>query len=244
MRTQIERTSARIVGSTNARIDADWRPEQPSGVRAAVAASGGLEGTFGLPDPDDEHVLAAAVLTRAGVIVTENLKHFPPDRLPADLQVLPAAQFAYNTAAVDPALAARAVQEISNRSGTRGPRRTPPEILAELNARYGMRDATALSDPTCTEHLSPDGSDTRSDPSGRLSSRPGRRQKLGQVRRVVVDLVGPSAGERADSVAPGGRATGSPLSTGFRRSAGRDRRSRSPLHLQLGSVRRSYDSSG
>ena len=106
-----------------------------------------FEGTFGMPDPNDEHVVAAAVLSRAGVIVTENLKHFPPDRLPADLQVLPAAEFAHNTVAVDPALAARAVLEISNRSGNHGPRLTPPEVLAKLEVRYGMHQATTLLRP-------------------------------------------------------------------------------------------------
>jgi len=37
--------------------------------------------TLELPDPDDRHVLAAAIHGRAHVVLTFNLRHFPEDRL-------------------------------------------------------------------------------------------------------------------------------------------------------------------
>ena len=37
--------------------------------------------TVELPDPDDRHVVAAAIRTNAQYIVTDNLKHFPEDAL-------------------------------------------------------------------------------------------------------------------------------------------------------------------
>lgn len=103
-----------------------------------------LEGTFGLPDPDDEHVAAAAVTARAAVIVTANLKDFPPAALPAGLQVLPPAEFALTIVSADPAAAHRAVQAIANRSGRIGQQWTTEDVLELWATRYAMGAAVHL----------------------------------------------------------------------------------------------------
>ncbi|SIN67959.1 PIN domain-containing protein [Singulisphaera sp. GP187] len=46
-----------------------------------VAGFEGLIPSLALPDPNDRHVLAAAIQCGAGVIVTFNLKDFPPECL-------------------------------------------------------------------------------------------------------------------------------------------------------------------
>lgn len=56
-----------------------------------------MEGFYGLPDIADEHVVAAAEVGGADVIVTQNLKHFPAARVPSRVQVLAAKDFAANT---------------------------------------------------------------------------------------------------------------------------------------------------
>lgn len=103
-----------------------------------------LEGTFGLPDPDDEHVLAAAVIAGAGAIVTENLKDFPADRIPPGIQVLSAREFAKNTVALNPRLALAAVHEIASRSGRYGATLAVGEILETLRDRYGVIEAVDM----------------------------------------------------------------------------------------------------
>lgn len=103
-----------------------------------------LEGTFGLPDPDDEHVAAAAVRAQAGAIVTSNLKDFPADKLPAELQVLPPAEFALNTVSIDPLRSLRAVEAIAARSGHNGGKWTVDDVLDRLETRYGMTEAVDL----------------------------------------------------------------------------------------------------
>jgi PIN domain len=56
-----------------------------------------------LPDPNDRHVLAAAVRTHASVIVTKNLRDFPPSALePRGLVALHPDMFVMGLAAADP----------------------------------------------------------------------------------------------------------------------------------------------
>jgi len=104
-----------------------------------------LEGSYGLPDPDDEHVVSAAVVGGAGAIVTLNRKDFPAERIPAGIEVLAPAEFAYNTVLLDPVASLRAVEEISARSGTGGRlTRTVEEILNTLARRYAMDDSVGV----------------------------------------------------------------------------------------------------
>lgn len=108
---------------------------------AEVAGWEGLEGTYGLPDPDDEHLVAAAFVANAGAIVTHNVRDLPQSKMPGRLEVLPPHEFAANTVAVDPTRARAAISAIAGRSGRAGPRRTEEEILKILTERYGMSSA-------------------------------------------------------------------------------------------------------
>lgn len=103
-----------------------------------------LEGSYGLPDVDDEHVVAAAVTASADVIVTANLRDFPVALLPGELQAVPPMGFVATAVAVDPAGARRAVDAIADRSGRVGTRWSPAEVLQLLVDRYGMDEAVTL----------------------------------------------------------------------------------------------------
>lgn len=104
----------------------------------------GLEGTYGLPDPDDEHVLAAAVVGGAGSIVTENFRDFPASKIPAGIQIVSVKDFAYETVSMRPDLGLAAVQAMSNRSGRAHAEQSEEDILDTLNKIYGLDAATSL----------------------------------------------------------------------------------------------------
>lgn len=107
----------------------------------------GLEGTYGLPDPDDEHILAAAVVGGAGSIVTDNFKDFPKAKVPLGIQVISPQNFAYETVSLRPNLGLAAVEAMSARTGRKFPTQSPDQILAILDERYNMKETTDLIRP-------------------------------------------------------------------------------------------------
>ena len=104
-----------------------------------------LEGSYGLPDPDDEHVLAAATVGGAGAIVTDNLGDYPPTKIPNSIEVLSARAFAANTAEVNPEKAVQALRTIASRHVRT--RHTPHQLLELLATRYDMSDVADILTP-------------------------------------------------------------------------------------------------
>lgn len=109
---------------------------------ALVTGWEGLDGTYELPDPDDEHALAAAVVGNADVIVTDNLKHFPPAKIPSHINVIAGREFAENTADVNPEAAVRALIAISTRHKLTP--QSPRQVLELLVSRYSMNQLVAI----------------------------------------------------------------------------------------------------
>lgn len=100
-----------------------------------------LDGAFRLPDTNDEHVVASAVVGGAGAIITHNTRDFPTALMPSGIEVMAPSRFALTTVELDPTLAARAVRSMARRTGRHGPAQDPHDIVTMLEHRYGMHDA-------------------------------------------------------------------------------------------------------
>lgn len=95
---------------------------------------------FGLPDANDEHVLAGAFAAGAQVIVTDNDEDFPAELLPHGIAVVSPQVFARDTVSVNPARALTALEQMAQRRSE-----TPLAlILDQIEARYAMSEACAL----------------------------------------------------------------------------------------------------
>ena len=89
----------------------------------------GLIAGLVLPDPDDRHVLAAAIAGHADAIVTFNLKDFPADALDAhQIEAIHPDDFVLNQLELRPYEALAAVKKMRARLNR------PPQTAAELIA--------------------------------------------------------------------------------------------------------------
>lgn len=87
--------------------------------------------TLALPDPDDRHVLAAAVHSGAGSIVTFNLKDFPDSVLSQyEVEAVHPDAFIVGLWEASASLVLGAVRR--QRAGLKKPPKTPTEYLATL----------------------------------------------------------------------------------------------------------------
>ena len=95
-----------------------------------------------LPDPDDRHVLAAAIRCSAQVIVTNNIRDFPADTLaPYGIQAQTADEFVVNLCELAPA-AVRTVVE-TQAAALRRPPQSTDELLSRLQDR-GLLQSVAF----------------------------------------------------------------------------------------------------
>lgn len=95
-----------------------------------------------LPDPDDRHVVAAAVRARAQVIVTFNLDDFPGEALaPWDLEAKHPDDFLVDQFHLDAIELHRAVQAVAN--SWHNPSGTAADVLDHLE-RQGLPQVVAL----------------------------------------------------------------------------------------------------
>jgi predicted nucleic acid-binding protein len=84
-----------------------------------------------LPDPDDRHVLAAAIRSGAQVIVTTNLRHFPEAELGQwNVEAKSPDDFVLDQINIDARIVYSCVREIAN--SRRNPPDTVDDVLAEL----------------------------------------------------------------------------------------------------------------
>lgn len=133
-----------------AEINAEWsenliagKPEREAAIKATIeamneafpeAVTTGYEDlipSLTLPDNDDRHVLAAAIRSGASVIVTENLKDFPPDILAKyDIETRSADEFVLNTFEFYPTDALHALKTMRTRY--KNPPATPAELIQRM----------------------------------------------------------------------------------------------------------------
>ncbi|WP_228566344.1 PIN domain-containing protein [Nocardia sp. SYP-A9097] len=98
-----------------------------------------------LPDPDDRHVLAAAIKAGAQVIVTSNIRDFPEDSLVAwNIDSKSPDGFLLDQIALDDRIVWACVQQIAD--SRNNPPETVDDVLDELERAGLVESVAALRD--------------------------------------------------------------------------------------------------
>lgn len=96
-----------------------------------------------LPDPDDRHVLAAALEAQAQVIVTYNLRDFPAGALqPHKLEAQHPDDFILRVIALNPLVVRETVE--THQQALKNPPKTPAQYLETLSNQGLPKTVTAL----------------------------------------------------------------------------------------------------
>jgi predicted nucleic acid-binding protein len=104
-----------------------------------------LVGGLTLPDPDDRHVLAAAIQTRAAVIVTFNLKDFPEAILrPLGIEAQHPDEFLVHLLDLSPASVCAAVKR--QRLALKRPPKSVDQLLAVLEQQQLPESVSRLKE--------------------------------------------------------------------------------------------------
>lgn len=112
---------------------------------ALVTGHESLCRSLNLPDPDDRHVLAAAIKCGASVIVTFNLKDFPSDVLESfEVEAMHPDDFIADLFDLDQAAVLQAAQ--AQRASLKNPPRTAREFLERLSLQGLTQSVKLLSD--------------------------------------------------------------------------------------------------
>lgn len=132
-RNQYEKS---VLERTRDLMDANVRDAKVTGYEILIA---GLE----LPDPNDRHVLAAAIKAGADAIITTNLKDFPKETLSQyRIEVIHPDDFIYYQIDLDPAVACAAIKR--QRQSLKNPQKTIDEFLAILQKQQLPQTVSAL----------------------------------------------------------------------------------------------------
>lgn len=106
-----------------------------------------FEDKLELPDPDDNHVLAAAISTSAQVIVTDNLADFPSEALePHAIDAISADDFIADTIELDPSEAILALRRMRERFAN--PEIDVPALIHKSEAQGLLQVATLMNEYT------------------------------------------------------------------------------------------------